>query len=319
MWTCTQCGMENEDALSKCANCGMQKMQIGGSVAAAPPVNAAAANAAPTYTPMSSTRPPVVPMATIPPPPVGAPIAEDLGTFGHIFGGAWTAYIQQVGTGILGFFLLALIAVVGMVICLIINPIVGLLFAFIVIPVFIGGGARLWMKIVNQQNAEIGDIFSGFSEFGKWLGLYWLMFLLGLVASLPNLIITGSTLLASFNMILFHGGPGGMHGFPATPAAGLSGLAVICNLLSMVLQGMVAARWGLSYFAAVETESAIDALRKSAEVTEGKRWFVFAVMLLAGIIGVLGVLGCGIGVLFTIPLTYCILAMMYSDFRTLQG
>jgi uncharacterized membrane protein len=56
-----------------------------------------------------------------------------------------------------------------------------------------------------------------------------------------------------------------------------------------------------------------DAMELSRKVVKKNWWMVFALALLAGLVGSAGIVVCCIGILFTVPLTYAILMYAYED------
>ena len=59
----------------------------------------------------------------------------------------------------------------------------------------------------------------------------------------------------------------------------------------------------------------IDAMQRSMEIMKGGRAFaMFGVMFVAGLCSALGACACGIGMLFTLPIFYCTVAVTYYNF-----
>jgi hypothetical protein len=56
-----------------------------------------------------------------------------------------------------------------------------------------------------------------------------------------------------------------------------------------------------------------EAMELSRKVVTKNWWMVFALVLLAGLVGAAGIVACCIGILFTVPLTYAILMYAYED------
>jgi hypothetical protein len=56
-----------------------------------------------------------------------------------------------------------------------------------------------------------------------------------------------------------------------------------------------------------------EAMELSRKVVAKNWWMVFALVLLAGLVGAAGIVACCIGVLFTAPLTYAVLMYAYED------
>ena len=56
-----------------------------------------------------------------------------------------------------------------------------------------------------------------------------------------------------------------------------------------------------------------EAMELSRKVVKKNWWMVFALVLLAGLVGFVGIVACCIGILFTIPLTFATLMYAYED------
>jgi hypothetical protein len=90
----------------------------------------------------------------------------------------------------------------------------------------------------------------------------------------------------------------------------LSMLPIIGQLASLVVSAVM--MWALA-FIAFEKATAVDAIKKVFELTKSGEFtvpLVFAVI--ASLVGGLGAIACGIGVFFTLPLTYCLMACCYE-------
>ena len=60
----------------------------------------------------------------------------------------------------------------------------------------------------------------------------------------------------------------------------------------------------------------MDTLRRSAEITRGHRWQLFGLAIVLALINLVGLLACGVGLLFTSGIT--IIAWAYT-YRRLSG
>jgi len=60
----------------------------------------------------------------------------------------------------------------------------------------------------------------------------------------------------------------------------------------------------------------MEALQRSSEVTRGHRWLLFAIAITLVLVNILGLLACGIGVIFTSGIT--LIAWAYA-YRVLSG
>ena len=99
----------------------------------------------------------------------------------------------------------------------------------------------------------------------------------------------------------------------------LAGIAIAIGLFLLIVPGLILAMMWLFFgFIIVEqpTTGATDAIRRSAEITRGHRWPLFGLVLLLIGINFIGLLACGVGLLFTYGITAVTLAYAY---KTLSG
>ncbi|MHB9133848.1 MAG: RING finger protein [Armatimonadota bacterium] len=248
----------------------------------------------------SSYPPPPPPMRMaqpgMPPPPAGKQglILYEVG-LGAALSNGWAIFSRYMGISIVVMLLWGVIAVFGSII-----PILNILFAYLVNPAFMGGLVIFGLKMVNDQNPEVGDLFSGFQQFGRWLGAYWLLMVAYLACSLPLIIfflMTSSSRVGSYS-------PGE---FPAQMIP-----LMFFWLVTMVVACVVMTRWIFVYFLVAEGYGVIDAFKQSAAMTEGRRLLLFGIAFVLYLIAVLGVLACFVGVLFTAPLALCAFTYIYN-------
>jgi uncharacterized membrane protein len=107
--------------------------------------------------------------------------------------------------------------------------------------------------------------------------------------------------------------------FPYLVASILFGIGVVVGLILLIIPGIIFAVV-FSYFgyAIVQQPNlgAFDALKRSADITRGHRWQLFGLMLLLILINFVGLLACGVGILFTYGITAVALGYTY---KTLSG
>jgi hypothetical protein len=142
--------------------------------------------------------------------------------------------------------------------------------------------------------AEFNDLFAGFSKYGATLGrmllLMVVLILLGLVSE--SLIFIGSWLQSSV-------------------------LSLIGSLVYLACVVFVILPTSFAFFFAVDRDlPALDALNASWRITRGKLLKLVGLGLLAGLIAVSGILALGVGVVFTMTMSY---AMFASAYRQMTG
>jgi uncharacterized membrane protein len=102
-------------------------------------------------------------------------------------------------------------------------------------------------------------------------------------------------------------------------AAILFGIGVFFGLVLLIVPGIIfAVVFHYFGYAIVQQPElgAIDALKRSADITRGYRWQLFGLALLLMLINFVGLLACGIGVLFTYGISAIAIAYAY---KTLSG
>jgi len=124
-----------------------------------------------------------------------------------------------------------------------------------------------------------GDVFKGFSCFLQ-------AFLFGLVWFV--VIMIGASLLS------------------LVPCLGQFAALFFCYALEALLI------FGL-YLIAEKKMDFWTASTRSMEVVKTAFWPFLALTIVAGLIGSLGAIACGIGVIFTAPITFCIISVAYRD------
>jgi uncharacterized membrane protein len=216
---------------------------------------------------------------------------------GKSLGRAWEVFKAQPGPLILGFLVYLVIAAVGSMI-----PIVNILFNFVVAPPLMGGLFILALNAVSGRPATVGNVFEGFSRFGTWLGVYWLFFLITLVAAIPAGIGVGIWALTD-------------QADWAIALIVLGGLVSLAAMIALVLM------FALVYFIVADNrnDGVVDAFRKSAYLTSGNRAQIFLTWLVSAAIMLAGILACGVGILVAGPLVMCLYAVVYVELRALKG
>jgi hypothetical protein len=109
---------------------------------------------------------------------------------------------------------------------------------------------------------------------------------------------------------LFAGGPRFL------PTLGISiilGIAIGLGMLLLIIPGIIVALYFWpAYYLVVDDKSPVsDSLGTAAKITEGNRLTTFLLALLGLGINILGLLACGIGLLFSVPLVAMLMATAY--------
>jgi hypothetical protein len=236
--------------------------------------------------------PPAAPAAPAAPADPAAVTAQFAGRDYHLgigdaIGGAFRVlginYWQAVGVT----FLVMLCIVVSQFI-----PIVGILASLLLTQVFNGGLYFYYVKMSRGEATVVGDGFSGFSlAFGQ-------LVLLSLVMNLLIAIVLLPLALPIVGMVLWQWNPWVM-----VPLAIVLALPVIYLNIAWMLAPILVVDRGLEFW---------DAMELSRKVVS-KHWFkVFFTLFLAGLIASLGIIGLGIGLIFTLPISFATIAVVYA-------
>jgi len=197
---------------------------------------------------------------------------------------AWENTKRHAGVAI-GVFLLA-----GICVILSAMTVIGY---FVLVPV-LGWGMTKFLLNMHDGRPEVGDLFSGFSNYGKVLG-----------RMLLAVLIVGAAGIASESLVFI-----GQY-LKSTPIQAL-GWVVYCAAFALVL-----GRLYFAFFFIVDQDMpTIQAFSAAWQATQGKGLKIFLLLIVAGLIGGLGVLALCVGMLFTMPMSY---AMYVSAYRQMVG
>lgn len=235
-------------------------------------------------------------------------------TVGDIMGRAWTVYQGRMGFCI-GVMLISFIVAIGAQIVMGLG--MGVVSAITPDPIIVGattvvlflgyGFVALWvgmgqsiayLKVAQGRLATVGDVFTG----GRiLLKVILAVFILGFA-------VLGVMILSSI--------PGGIAGAVLGSNNVMAGVVMGVGLL--IGYALVLVYWiNVSQFVYVlianPAMSAMAALKYSIQITRGHWWTITAVILLAGLVNVVGMLLLGIGLIFSVPYSLLILAVLYTS------
>ena len=147
------------------------------------------------------------------------------------------------------------------------------------------GMYQMALKQLRGQALSLGDMFANINKAGPVLGL---LLLLGLVGGLVGGVLGAilSPILGPFTSIVTS--------LPSYIAGALSSLSVL-----LVLD---------------QNMSPVDAIKESWTKLKSEIWIALAFILVASMASSIGSLACGIGMIFTLPLYYLCMALMYRNF-----
>jgi hypothetical protein len=184
-------------------------------------------------------------------------------------------------------------------------PILGVLSSLLLTAVFTGGLYYYYLGKMRGEPRDVGDAFAGFSR------AFLPLLLCGLIMQVANMALAAVFFAPLFLALI----AAGMTATPDTfqmPA--MSGLAIAWMAIGVIPLVYIGVAWVFSQALVIDRGlGPWVALEVSRRVIT-RRWFsMFFLMICAGILAMLGLIGLGIGVLFTIPLAFGALLYAYED------
>jgi hypothetical protein len=162
---------------------------------------------------------------------------------------------------------------------------------FLAVPVLGWGMIKFFLNMQDQRQPSLNDLFAGFSNYWPVLGRMLL----------ATLIYVGLTLLSE--SLVFVG-----QFMKSTP------LIIIGYVIYFAFFALVLSRLYFTFFFVVDRDMpAVEALSASWRATHGKALKMFGLAMLVGLVGMSGVIGLCIGVLFTLPMSYVMYASAYRQ------
>lgn len=200
---------------------------------------------------------------------------------GKAFNEGWTLFKENMGVCILATLVAFLVVGVSCGICA--GPMLCGVFMIL---------RRLQKK--SDPKPSVGDVFKGFDLF---LPSFLLLLVCGLCFGLAYVVVLVLTILLGFIPVL-----GWILGFA---------LYIVLMIAALIYGPIVS--WSVMLVAnrGMKWNEAVGLVLK--ETFGGRFNMPILVGIVAGLVGSLGALACGIGVLFTIPLSYCIQAAAYEQ------
>lgn len=205
--------------------------------------------------------------------------ATDRFDLGLAISEGWEKVRDNLGVAVGGIVLYYLVAVVSAI--------------TIVIPPVLTYGAVHLMLNAYDDDADINDLFSGFSRFSDALVPFLVLWVILFGIGLPGTIMS------------FAGAYDERYSLLGT---GLS------YLYSLLISLLVTCRFAFAPYLIVEQElGAVDALRASWAMTRHQKLMTITMFIVAGLIGAVGVLACCVGMLFSLPVYYMIWTSAYRQ------
>jgi hypothetical protein len=162
-------------------------------------------------------------------------------------------------------------------------------------------------KTRRGEPIEFSTLFKGFDYFGQAL-------IVALLHTIPIMVIViPAYILFYVSMIVSVAAQGGNDPSPA-PLFGVMAVFGIFWLVVMIVIIVISVGFVFAYPLVVERKlKAMDAVKLSFRGALANFWRLLGMMLLTGLISVLGVLACYVGVFLVMPLVYASIAKAYEQ------
>lgn len=214
--------------------------------------------------------------------------------FGKYFETGWKAIKDDIGQYILYTLVLFLILFVSLF------TLIGAL--LIALPLF-SGFILYGRKALLNEERTFNDFFGGFKFFGPLLGYVGLILLFAIALAVPAFLIVGVNVATFENL-----------DNPDIAGPAMAGAYILYQVFITLLQIVLSA---LLLFVipliVIGQLGAIDAIRWSFRLVRKNFWWILLYAFVIGIIQQVGVFACGLGILFTIPLSQCLVLGAYAE------
>ena len=185
----------------------------------------------------------------------------------------------------------------------------------------VGGIYLIFLKTIRGETTGVGEIFAGFQKCWSQLFLGSLVVgLAGVLCMAPANYVLSTKINPYVHQLQ---NLSSQNAAPADAGKLLSqmfsafGSTLPIFLICLIPVTYLAVCWQFTLPLIIDKNWSFgDAMKTSWRRVNQHWWQVFGLTILAGLIGIIGFLGCGIGVLFTIPIGFAI--MMYG-YETLFG
>ena len=161
-----------------------------------------------------------------------------------------------------------------------------------------GGLILMILKLSREGHAEVGDVFLGFQNYGWLLLVTVVQGAVIFAASIPGLIM----LIIGAVMMTQESGEMGV------------GLMVGGGILMFVLMIPAVALTNFALYLVADRRGTFgEAFLAGFKGAKKNFWGIFAMMIVIGLASMLGVITCGLGLLFTIPWSLAVMVKAYEQ------
>ncbi|WP_306641487.1 hypothetical protein [Sanyastnella coralliicola] len=213
--------------------------------------------------------------------------------FSRAFETGWAAFKDDIGQYIL-YTLVMLVIIIASLIT-IVGP--------ILIAMPLSAGVMIYGSYaLKKETREFNTFFEGFKFFGPLLGYLLIMVLLSLVFIVPFALIfgMGSAIADAANS----------EAIEAISAIMLGPLQILIMVISVLIQAFLFFSVPLIVIGGLGT---MDAIKWSAKIARKQFWWILLFAFVVSLISQAGAFACYVGLLFTMPLSQCLILGAYAD------
>lgn len=179
-------------------------------------------------------------------------------------------------------------------------PFIGSLVSMAIQGPLLGGLYWFFLKLIRGQQATVGDGFSGFSR--NWVQLMLASIVSGLLAMMPMIPAFVMFVVA---MVSAHG---------RQPSPGMLIVAGALFLVGIIPAIYLSVCWIFTVPLVIDKQIEFwPAMNLSRKVVHMHWGSVFGLMFVGGLVAGLGILACGVGLLFTLPIFFAAFTVAYED------
>jgi uncharacterized membrane protein len=182
--------------------------------------------------------------------------------------------------------------------------VVALVNAFVIGPALNGGMYRACLLEHDGSRAEVGTLFSQFELWVDFLLMILVQAAISIAVFLVPLVVIA---VGGIPMIIQ-----GANNRNFQPEGWQIALVIIGAVLIIPLAIFMAMAFAWAYVALIDRRRGFwDAITTSWNLMKGNPLGTFGTMFVSGLVGFCGVLACCVGLLYTVPAAFCIMAATY--------
>lgn len=229
--------------------------------------------------------------------------------FGEYFSKGWEYFSAKIGLFI-GFFVVNMLIVIASSLI----PVIGGIASQFLAAILLVGYFIVCHAIKNDQQPSFDHFFKGFKSAGNIILVQLILFGFTIILIAPLMIYGFTTVFsavidASTNPY-FSEPENPFELFRMFDLMAIIPLAIITYIFLAFMQTIYMYATTITHFYKSSPWASMEASRK---VVQKKFFFFFGIIILIGLINILGAICLLVGLLFTVPLSYCIMYAAFED------